>query len=76
MRTCHFIMRKKHLTGIVLLSSLCMVMHSCSIIRGLRADGQSGPHIYSFEHHAHDTITNGTQAFQFPYAEAAVNTYK
>lgn len=69
MRTCHFIMRKKHLTGIVLLSSLCMVMHSCSIIRGLRADGQSGPHIYSFEHHAHDTITNGTQAFQFPYAE-------
>ena len=47
---------------------LCLAMTSCSVIRGYRADGQSGPDIFSFEHHAHDTIGNGEQAFQFPIA--------
>ena len=48
---------------------LCVLTASCSIIRGYRADGESGPHIYSFEHHEHDTIANGKDTFQFPCAK-------
>ena len=46
----------------------CLLLSSCAIIRGYRADGKAGPDIYSFEHHVHDTIANGTSTFSFPYA--------
>ena len=51
-----------------MLGLLCMSMTSCSVIRGYRADGANGPHIFSFEHHVHDTIANGSNAFSFPVA--------
>ena len=47
-----------------------MVLSSCSIIRGYRADGLDGPDIFSFEHHVHDTIVNGKQVFRFQAAES------
>ena len=47
---------------------LCLAMTSCSVIRGYRTDGKGGPTIFSFEHHAHDTIDNRGQAFLFPIA--------
>ena len=47
-----------------------MVLSSCSIIRGYRADGLEGPDIFSFEHHVHDTIANGKQVFRFQAAES------
>lgn len=47
---------------------LCVSMVSCAVVRGLMTDGKSGPGIYSFEHHPHDTIANGEQTFQFPVA--------
>ena len=60
-------------TGNAVLFSLACVcallLSSCAIIRGYRADGQSGPDIYSFEHHVHDTIANGTSTFSFPHAK-------
>ena len=63
---------KSRITGNAVLFSLacvcCLLLSSCAIIRGYRADGQSGPDIYSFEHHVHDTIANGTSTFSFPYA--------
>ena len=52
----------------ILLGLLCIMMTSCSIIRGYRADGKGGPNIYSFKNHPHDTIANGRQAFSFPVA--------
>ncbi|MBR5656278.1 MAG: serine hydrolase [Prevotella sp.] len=54
---------------LVLMGLLCIVMTSCSIIRGYRADGAAGPHIFSFEHHVHDTIPNGSNTFSFPVAK-------
>ncbi len=47
-----------------------LVLSSCSMIRGYRADGLYGPNIFSFEHHVHDTIPNGDQVFQFKVAES------
>ena len=52
-----------------MLGLLCMSMTSCSVIRGYRADGSNGPNIFSFEHHVHDTIANGSNAFRFPVAK-------
>ena len=46
-----------------------IVLSSCAIIRGYRADGLDGPGIFSFEHHVHDTIPNGDQVFQFKMNE-------
>ena len=45
---------------ILVMTAAMLSLASCSIIRGYRADGKSGPDIYSFEHHVHDTIDNGT----------------
>ena len=45
-----------------------VVLTSCSLIRGYRADGMDGPDIFSYERHVHDTIANDTQAFRFPVA--------
>ncbi|MBR0314128.1 MAG: hypothetical protein IJK39_03260, partial [Bacteroidales bacterium] len=47
-----------------------IVLSSCSMLRGYRADGLDGPGIFSFEHHVHDTIPNGDQMFQFKVAES------
>ncbi len=47
-----------------------LVLSSCSIIRGYRADGLDGPNIFSFEHHVHDTVPNGDQVFRFKVAES------
>ena len=41
------------------------LMSSCSVLRGLRADGVNGPGIYSFEERLVDTIARGTEAFHF-----------
>lgn len=46
-----------------------IVLSSCAMIRGYRADGLDGPGIFSFEHHVHDTIPNGDQVFQFKVNE-------
>ena len=46
-----------------------IVLSSCAMIRGYRADGLDGPGIFSFEHHVHDTIPNGDQVFQFKMNE-------
>ena len=60
-------------TGNAVLFSLacvcCLLLTSCAIIRGCRADGKTGPDIYSFEHHVHDTIANAAETFSFPYAK-------
>ena len=50
---------------ILVMTAAMLSLASCSIIRGYRADGKSGPDIYSFEHHVHDTIDNGTFPFRF-----------
>jgi len=47
-----------------------LVLASCSMIRGYRADGLNGPNIFSFEHHVHDTIPNGDEVFQFKVAQS------
>ena len=54
---------------ILVMTAAMLSLASCSIIRGYRADGKSGPDIYSFEHYVHDTIDNGTFPFRFPYAK-------
>ena len=53
----------------VFLVAYGIVLSSCSMIRGYRADGLDGPGIFSFEHHVHDTIPNGDQVFQFKMNE-------
>lgn len=53
---------------IVLFVLCALLMSSCAIIRGYRADGLYGPDIFSFEHCEHDTIAKGEQSFQFPVA--------
>ena len=62
-------MKKSHLLKLLVIFSCCFCLDSCAIIRGLIADGQSGPTSYSFEHHIHDTIANGQTTFSFPYAK-------
>ena len=54
---------------ILVMTAAMLSLASCSIVRGYRADGKSGPDIYSFEHHVHDTIHYGTLPFRFPYAK-------
>ncbi|MBR2396907.1 MAG: hypothetical protein IKB00_09930 [Bacteroidaceae bacterium] len=44
---------------------ITFLMSSCSVLRGLRADGVNGPGIYSFEERLVDTIARGTEAFRF-----------
>ena len=48
-----------------------LAMSSCSIIRGLRADGMSGPDIYSYKQRVVDTIANGERYFQLPVGKRA-----
>ena len=48
---------------------LCLTMVSCAAVRGYLKDGKDGPGIYSFVRHIHDTVANGSQAFQFPVAK-------
>ena len=43
-----------------------IVLSSCAMVRGYRADGLYGPNIFSFENHVHDTIAKGEQSFHFP----------
>lgn len=62
-------MKTKKIWGIALIIVAASTLASCSIVRDYRADGKSGPDIYSFEHHVHDTIDNGTFPFRFPYAK-------
>lgn len=62
-------MKTKKIWGLALIMVAASTLASCSIVRGYRADGKSGPDIYSFEHHVHDTIDNGTFPFRFPYAK-------
>lgn len=50
-----------------------MVLTSCAMIRGYRADGLYGPNIFSFTHNVHDTIANGSQVFLFPIANNQAN---
>ena len=50
-----------------------LVLTSCAMIRGYRADGLYGPNIFSFTHNVHDTIANGSQVFQFPIANNQAN---
>ena len=52
---------------------LCLTMVSCAAVRGYLKDGKDGPGIYSFAHHLHDTVANGSQAFQFPVAKNRAN---
>ena len=55
---------------ITFLLALCaLALSSCSVIRGLRADGKDGPNIFSFEQREVDTIANGEYTFQFPVAQ-------
>ena len=61
-------MKKIHLLQLFTISTCSLIITSCAIIRGYKADGASGPTSYSFEHHVHDTIANGPTAFSFPYA--------
>lgn len=61
-------MKKIHLFQLFTISTCSLIITSCAIIRGYKADGASGPTSYSFEHHVHDTIANGPTAFSFPYA--------
>ena len=48
---------------------LCIALTSCSVVRGYIADGPNGPGIFSYEHHAHETVANGSDVFCFPVAE-------
>jgi len=47
-----------------------LLITSCSAIRGYLKDGTDGPGIYSFEHHAYDTIAKGRSVFNFPVAKS------
>ena len=62
---------KIHKTAIktVFLAICAMAVSSCSIVRGLRADGKDGPNIFSFEQREVDTIANGNYTFHFPVAQ-------
>jgi hypothetical protein len=44
---------------------LGFLLTSCAAIRGYFKDGKDGPGIYSFKHHAHDTVANGHSVFHF-----------
>ena len=46
-----------------LLSTL--TLSSCSVLRGLRADGKNGPGMYSYEGRELDTIARGSKTFRF-----------
>ncbi len=49
---------------------ICLtLLSSCSIVRGLRADGKDGPNIFSFDKQEHDTIATGDVVFHFPVAQ-------
>ena len=61
-------MRKK--THIVAGLIIGLLITSCSAIRGYLKDGTDGPGIYSFEHHAYDTIAKGRSVFNFPVAKS------
>ncbi len=61
-------MRKRVIINVAIINALCLSMVSCSIVRGYRADGKNGPHIYSFKHHVLDTIAKGEQTFLFQTA--------
>ena len=52
---------------------LCLTMVSCAAVRGYLKDGKDGPGIYSFAHHLHDTVANGSQIFQFLVAKNRAN---
>ena len=54
---------------IVLLVLCALSVTSCAIVRGYRADGPYGPHIFSFERHPHETVPNGPETFRFPVAD-------
>lgn len=54
---------------IALLAVCAMSVASCAIVRGYRADGPYGPHIFSFERHPHETVPNGPETFRFPVAD-------
>ena len=62
-------MKKLQLLNNLALAASCMILTSCAIVRGYKADGAAGPTSYSFEHHVHDTIANGPTVFSFPYAK-------
>ncbi len=53
----------------IFLALCAILMSSCSIVRGLRADGKDGPNIFSFEQREVDTIANGDYTFRFPVAQ-------
>ena len=61
-------MKTKSLLKVFLWGTVGLLMSSCAIVRGYRADGKDGPTIYSYENHVHDTIANGEKMFQFPVA--------
>lgn len=52
------------------LAACVIVLSSCNIIRGYRADGLYGPNIFSFEHHVLDTVARGESSFQFKVVES------
>lgn len=54
---------------IALLAVCVLSVASCAIVRGYRADGPYGPHIFSFERHPHETVPNGPETFRFPVAD-------
>lgn len=55
---------------VIVLPVLCVLsVTSCAIVRGYRADGPYGPHIFSFERHPHETVPNGPETFRFPVAD-------
>ena len=62
----------KALTGMAF-GFLCLTMVSCAAVRGYLKDGKDGPGIYSFAHHLHDTVANGSQIFQFLVAKNRAN---
>ena len=62
-------MHMKSTIKILILAVCALVMSSCSIMRGLKADGKNGPNIFSFEQREHDTIANGENRFLFPVAQ-------
>ena len=54
---------------IVTITICTLALSSCSVVRGLMADGTDGPDIFSFEQREVDTIANGGVAFHFPVAQ-------
>ena len=58
-------MNMKSTIKILALAVCALVASSCSIVKGLRADGKSGPNIFSFEKQEHDTIAIGNEVFRF-----------